>query len=139
MSWKIYKVTNSKSPYTIKLEKNQKLVMIHKYSDGVNFKANDEAQESLSMAAYSLYMYLIKHSNERLWALSCVDVVNKKLFGRSTYHAAVNELIEKKYLATGCIDIGTEYIAENSYHFYESPSLNPKCDNRRIAASNEIF
>lgn len=126
MSYKIYKVENNDSPYAVVVEKNQKLVQIHKYSEGVNFKANDEAQESLSMAAYSLYMYLIKHSNGRVWALSCTDIVNKKLFSRTTYHAAVTELIEKDYLVAGCIDIGTELVAENSYHFYECPALRNK-------------
>lgn len=126
MSWKVYRVENNDSPYTVNVDKNQKIVKIHKYTEGVNFKANDEAQEGLSMAAYSLYMYLIKHSNDRVWALSCSDVVNKKLFGKSTYHTAVAELMEKGYLVAGCIDIGTEIIAENSYHFYESPAMRNK-------------
>lgn len=56
MSWKVYRVENNDSPYTVNVDKNQKIVKIHKYTEGVNFKANDEAQEGLSMAAYSQYI-----------------------------------------------------------------------------------
>ena len=69
-------------------------------------------------------MYLIMHENDRVWALSSKDVYAKTQLTEKTYQKAIQELIEKKYLTAGEIDIGTGIkYKENAYHLWEKPSL----------------
>lgn len=111
--------------YAIKVAKNQKVIKIHRIKNSINFKANDKAQKELSLYAYALYMYLIKHEQHRVWALSSKDVYDKTPLTEKTYAKAVKELIEKDYLTKGTIDLGDgnkKYI-DDSYHLWEIPSL----------------
>lgn len=112
--------------YTILLAKNQKLIKIHRIKQGINYKANYEALSMLSPYAYKLYMYLMMHDNDRIWALSSKDVYARTKLTEKTYPIAVKELIENKYLVASEIDVGSEIITENAYNFYEHPLLQYK-------------
>lgn len=110
--------------YKIELSKNQKLIKIHRIKNGINFKANEEAQESLSQNAFSLYIYLIRHEEDRIWALSSKAAYPKTHLTESTYRKAVQELISKNYLTHGTISLGNgEIYKEDAYHLWETPSL----------------
>lgn len=110
--------------YAIQVAKNQKVIQIHRVKSSINFEANYEAMKELSSNTYVLYMYLIMHENDRVWALSSKDVYAKTQLTEKTYQKAIQELIEKKYLTAGEIDIGTEIkYKENAYHLWEKPSL----------------
>lgn len=114
--------------YSIIVAKNQKVIKIHRIQNSINFEANNKAQEELSISAYVLYMYLIKHEQGRVWALSSKDVYNKVHLTDRTYPKAVQELIDKDYLTKGTIDLGKydrTYI-EDAYHFWEYPALREK-------------
>ena len=110
------------STYKIELAKNQKVVQIHRIKNSINFDANYKAIKNLSFAAYTLYMYLIMHSNNRVWALSSKDIYNNTNFTERTYTRAIDELIEKRYLIHGEIDIGGgQTYKENAFHLWEDP------------------
>lgn len=112
--------------YGIQVAKNQKVIQIHRVKNGINFAANYEAMKNLSANGYVLYMYLVMHSNDRVWALSKVDVEEKTPLTEKTYLKAVQELISKGYLTAGEIDIGDGKIwTENAYHLWETPVLKP--------------
>ena len=108
--------------YYIKVAANQKVIQIHRVKNYINFEANYKAMAALSSNAYVLYMYILMHDNRRIWALSSKDVYAKTALTEKTYTKAVAELIEKKYLVKGDIqlDAYTTY-SENAYHFYELP------------------
>ena len=110
--------------YYIKVAANQKVIQIHRVKNGINFEANYKAMAVLSANAYVLYMYLLMHENHRVWALSSKDVYAKTALTEKTYTKAVAELIEKKYLVKGDIqlDACTTY-SENAYHLYELPEM----------------
>lgn len=134
--------------YGIQVAKNQKVIQIHRVKNGINFEANYEAMKNLTSNAYVLYMYLIMHSNDRVWALSKVDVEAKTALSEKTYLKAVQELISKNYLTAGEIDIGGEKPwTEEAYHLWETPSLNPdhgktqvkEAAPQRVEADEEYF
>lgn len=108
--------------YYIKVAANQKVIQIHRVKNYIDFEANYNAMSTLSSNAYVLYMYILMHDNRRIWALSSKDVYAKTALTEKTYTKAVAELIEKKYLVKGDIqlDACTTY-SENAYHFYELP------------------
>jgi hypothetical protein len=113
--------------YPIKVAKNQKVIQIHRVKSGINFAANYEAMKALTSNAYVLYMYLIMHSENRVWALSSKDVFEKTHLTEKTYPKAVQELINKNYLTAGEIYLGlgdTKW-TEEAYHLWEAPSLKP--------------
>lgn len=113
--------------YGIQVAKNQKVIQIHRVKSSINFAANYEAMKNLSSNAYVLYMYLIMHSEGRVWALSKVDVEEKTPLSEKTYLKAVQELISKNYLTAGEIDIGDgKKWTEEAYHLWETPSLKPQ-------------
>ena len=125
--------------YGVQVAKNQKVIQIHRVKNGINFEANYEAMKNLSANAYVLYMYLIMHSEGRVWALSKVDVEAKTALKEKTYLKAVQELIEKKYLTPGDIDIGGEKPwIEEAYHLWETPSLNPDHNKALVAAPQRV-
>lgn len=57
-----------------------------------------KAMNALTPIAYKLWCYLNVNQNEYEFDLSSIDVRPKCNIGRSSYYAAVNELIEKGYL-----------------------------------------
>jgi hypothetical protein len=112
--------------YGIQVAKNQKVIQIHRVKNGINFAANYSAMKELTANAYVLYMYLLMHSNDRVWALSKVDVEDKTQLSEKTYLKAVQELISKGYLTAGDIDIGDGKVwTENAYHLWEAPTHKP--------------
>lgn len=112
--------------YAIVVAKNQKVIQIHRAKNGISFAANYEAMKILTPNAYVLFMYLLMHENNRVWALSSKDVYEKTTLTEKTYPKAVQELINKGYLTAGEIDLGsgTKY-KEDAYHLWESPDLAP--------------
>lgn len=122
--------------YKLELSKNQKVVKIHRIKETINFAENAKVQEELSINAFLLYMYLVRHQQDRVWALSSKDVYPKTHLTESTYRKAMHELIEKEYLTKGTIDLGADGIyKEESYHFWEVPSLRHKS----IPLGEEVF
>lgn len=63
-----------------------------------NIAANKTAMKELSPNAYKLYMYFDLNQDGYTFALSFKDVHNVTGMSDKTYHKAINELIEKKYL-----------------------------------------
>ena len=126
--------------YGIQVAKNQKVVQIHRVKNGINFAASYQSLKDLTANAHLLYMYLLLHSEGRVWALSSKDVYERTHLTDKTYPKAVQELIEKKYLTPGDIDIGTDApFTENAYHFWETPSLNPHALNPQNSTSEDDF
>jgi hypothetical protein len=113
----------------IKVAKNQKVIQIHKIQNGINFEANYKALATLTEHGYILYMYLLMHSNDRIWALSSKDVTARTPLTMNPYNAAVHDLIEKGYLVKKDIDHMEYHFSENAYHFLEDP------DNKEIQKS----
>lgn len=110
--------------YSITIAPNQKVLQIHRIKSGINFEANYEAMKVLSSNAYVLYMYLLMHKDNRVWALSSQDVCAKTALTEETFPTAVDELIEKKYMVQGEICLGgdTKYKTD-AYHLLEKPEL----------------
>lgn len=111
--------------YSIIVAKNQKVIKIHRIQKSINFEANKKAMEDLSDSAYKMYMYLLLHEQNRVWALSRTDACNRTKQKERTYLNSIKELISKKYLTKGTIDLGygDKKYKENAYHLWETPSL----------------
>lgn len=110
--------------YSITVKPNQKVIQIHRVKNGINFEANYEAMKTLSSNAYVLYMYLLMHKDNRVWALSSKDVYTKTPLTEETFPTAVDELIDKKYLVKGEINIcGDTKYKKDAYHLLEKPDL----------------
>lgn len=106
--------------YIIKVSNNQKVIQIHR-KRSINFSANYAAIKNLSANAYVLYMYLLMHSEKRIWALSSKDIYENTPLRKYTLSNAITELQEKGYLVPGEIDLGdNKTYNSNSYHLYES-------------------
>lgn len=100
---------------------NQKKVTIHKKECSkkekyamINIEALKNALNNLSAMATELWLYFAKNQNHHNFWLSMVDVRNFSGMSVSSYHRAVNELIEKGYLIKA-------QTAQNQYEFYEEP------------------
>jgi hypothetical protein len=106
---------------TIKVSKNQKVIQAHRIDKGVNFEASYKAMEKLTSDGYLLYMYLVMHPLNKVWALSSKDVTSRTPLSMRTYNSAVHELIEKGYLVQANIDIKELHFSENAYHLLEDP------------------
>lgn len=107
--------------YAIKVAANQKVIQIHRKSGSITFASNYKAMKALSSNAYVLYMYLLMHSNNRIWALSSEDVYDKTNLTKNTFPKAVEELIATGYLVKGEIDIGGNKFKNNAFHLWEDP------------------
>lgn len=116
-----YEVTNLGTPYGIKVAYNQKVVQIHRLDSGVTFSATKKAQKTLTLYGFVLYMYLLLHEVNRVWALSSKDVYASTSLTEKTYPKAVKDLIDKGYLTQGKIDGGVVEFEENAYHLWEDP------------------
>ena len=109
------------TPYTIKQSNNQKLFQIHR-DQGINFEYNYTALKNLSQNAYTLYMYLIMHNPNRIWALSSKNIFEHTPLKKKTYMLAMHELQDKNYITPGAIKLSDNYIYNNNtYHIWESP------------------
>ena len=123
--------------YFIIVAKHQKVIKIHRIKNAINFKANEQAQKELSIYAYSLYMYLIRHEQNRVWALSSKNVLKNTPLKEKSYLRAVQELINKDYLTKGVIDLGCgdRKYKNEAYHLWEIPSLRTET----IPVGDEVF
>ena len=110
--------------YSVRITHNQKMIYIHR-SRGIDFTFNRRAIKSLSSDAYVLYSYLLLNQPERIWALSSQHVYESTPLKKRTYTKAIQELLEKGYLTAGeFIDQDNNKHQENTYHFWEDPSLS---------------
>lgn len=110
--------------YAIKVAANQKVIQIHRKAGSITFASNYKAMKKLSSNAYVLYMYLLMHSNNRIWALSSEAVYDKTNLTKNTFPKAVEELIVTGYLVEGEIDIGGNKFKNNAFHLWEDPEEN---------------
>ena len=110
--------------YPVRITNNQKMIYIHR-SKGIDFLFNRKAIKNLSSDAYVLYSYLLLNQPERIWALSSQHVYSSTPLKKRTYTKAVQELLEKGYLtAAEFTDQDNNKYQENTYHFWEDPSLS---------------
>ena len=72
------------------------------------------AMKELSGNAFKMWCYLGKNQDKYIFALSREDAIQYCGFSKNKYTAAVNELIEKKFLQ----EAGKQ---KNYYLFYELP------------------
>lgn len=108
----------------MRITHNQKMIYIHR-DKGINFTYNRSAIKNLSSDAYVLYSYLLLNQPERIWALSSQHVYESTPLKKRTYTKAIQELLEKGYLtAAEFIDQDNNKHQENTYHFWEDPSLS---------------
>lgn len=114
-----------KNGYTgrVQVSKNQKIIQIHRIQNGINFEANYKALATLTEHGYILYMYLVMHSDNRIWALSSKDVIAKTPLTKNPYYKAVRDLIENGYLIKGEINMNGMRFSENAYHFVEDNGM----------------
>lgn len=117
----IYILMDNGSTTSLKISKNQKIIKIHRIKNGINFEANFKAMKKLSLNTYVLYMYLMMHDNNRIWALYSQDVMNRTHLTKNTYPNAVNELIDKQYLTSSTINTTDGVFSENVYDLWEDP------------------
>ena len=112
--------------YKITVKNSQKLIQPHRINKGIDFLANRYAIEMLSPHAYMLYMYLLLNSVNCAWALSEDQVAKNTQLTADDLEWTVQELIDKKYLTAGEIDVVGKHYKKNCYHLWEEPSLNPE-------------
>lgn len=122
-----HKVINVKDhnnkDYFVRVANNQKVIQIHR-EKGINFDSNYEAIKTLSTNAYVLYMYMLMHSSNRIWALSSQEVFDNTPLKKRTYMNAMKELQDAKYLTPGVIDLNNgEVYDTNTYHLWENPKM----------------
>lgn len=80
----------------------------------INLQAMQIAMGKLSGNAFKMWCYLGKNQDRFTFALSREDAMQYCGFSKNTYTAAVNELIEKKFLKQS-------EQQKNYYLFYELP------------------
>ena len=112
---------------------NQKVVIIQKNSYKSDFLQIgiaewQEASRVLSPAAFKLYLYLASNASGFKLALSQVAVENAVGISKSSYHRAVKELEEKRYLQ---LDRG------NTYFFQCSSPKNETITEKVSSPKNE--
>ena len=111
--------------YTIRQANNQKLFQVHR-NKTINFTNNYDALKNLSQNAYILYMYMIMHNPERIWALSSKDIFECTPLKKKTYISAMRELQDKNYITPGAIKLSENCTYENNtYHIWESAKMAP--------------
>lgn len=118
--------------FAIKKAHNQKVIQIkraHKITQTLSFRANKIAMQELSTNGYMLYMYLVMHPHNRVWALSSKAIYSETTLTEKPYLGAVKELIAKGFLVPHDIEspYGNWKIKDNAYYFYE--------DRNRIGTS----
>ena len=103
--------------YNIKTSPNQKIITIKKektdkenFYARINLNALERAAQNLKGGGFKLWIYFAKNQDNYTFALSAVEACRFCNFGKTTYHAAVQELIDVGYL------VNTN---GNHYDFYE--------------------
>lgn len=101
-----------------------KMLQIHRYNKGIDFRALDCALYDLSLPALALYIYLDKLPTTLPWGLKESVVLSKTQLTSDSYELALEELIRKGYLTPGEIHLNGKDYLTGSYHFWEAPELN---------------
>ena len=100
----------------------QKLIIIKKKTNAVDFKYMYNALKELSTDAFALYMYLYGIEKNYIWALSSQHVCENSKLSMRTYPKAVKELIEHKYLIRSRLTTDDGIVIDrNIYDFCETP------------------
>lgn len=124
--------------YSIKIVKNQKIVIARRRHNSISFADNREAAENLSTNAYTLYMNLIMNQNNKAWALSSKYVIEKTGLTKNTYPAAVNELINKGYMVASQVFASEGVWSEGVYELYESLAYKAECKESVCYPENQV-
>ena len=110
--------------YPLSFRSQDKMIQIHRYNKGIDFRALDCALYDLSPRALVLYIYLDKLPTTMPWGLKESVVLSKTQLTSDGYDLALEELIRKGYLTPGEIHLSGKDYLTGSYHFWESPELN---------------
>lgn len=110
--------------YSLSFTAQDKMLQIHRYNKGIDFRALDCALYDLSLPALALYIYLDKLPTTMPWGLKESVVLSKTQLTSAGYELALEELLRKGYLTPGEIHLNGKDYVTGSYHFWESPELN---------------
>ena len=110
--------------YPLSFQSKDKMIQIHRYNKGIDFRALDCALYDLSLPALALYVYLDKLPTTTPWGLKESVVLSKTQLTSDGSELALEELIQTGYLTPGEIHLGGKDYLTGSYHFWESPALN---------------
>ena len=110
--------------YPLSFYSQDKMIQIHRYNTGLDFRAIDCALYDLSPRALVLYIYLDKLPLTIPWGLKESVILSKTKLTSDSYELAWDELLRKGYLSPGEIHLNGKNYLTGSYHFWESPALN---------------
>lgn len=118
--YRIYADSSGYTFYDITLYPNQKIVQTIKSlpkSYIMDVRANKRAMQELSCHAFILYQHFVQNVSGFVEALSFQAITKSSPLTERKYRDAVNELLEKGYLA-----VVPDYDQFELYRFYENPS-----------------
>lgn len=121
--------------YSINVPAERPVFQVHRIKGGINFEANAEAMKTLSPKSYMLYMLLVSRSIARVWSLSAKSIVKRTTLSENDLENALQELTEHGYWTPGKIDMDGTKFGVNTFHIWESPTLNP---NRSLQPSDQL-
>ena len=110
--------------YPLSFNAQDKMIQIHRYNTGLDFRAIDGALLDLSLPALALYIYLDKLPLTIPWGVKESVVLSKTPLTSDSYELAWDELLRKGYLTPGEIHLNGKDYVTGSYHFWESPALH---------------
>lgn len=110
--------------YSIYVPADRPVFQVHRIQGGINFEANSIAMQTLSPKAYMLYMILVSRPPYRIWALTPSSITKRTTLTKSDLDAALQELADHGYWTEGKINLNGKKFGCNSFHIWESPSLN---------------
>lgn len=84
----------------------------------INIEALNQAMRNLRPAAFDLWIYFAQNQDKYSFYLSCVDACRTCGFGKTAYHKAFDELVDKFYLVR-------DRNNRTHYEFYELPHEDP--------------
>ena len=110
--------------YSISVPEGQAVFQVHRIKGGINFEANAAAMKVLSPKSYMLYMLMICRSPGKVWTLSPSLIQKHSTLSSDDLEAALQELSDHGYWTAGNIDTDGYKFSCDSFHVWESPSLN---------------
>lgn len=120
----------------MKTVENQKIIIVNKEASDkshpysiINLAAAETAGMTLSGNEFKLWFYIAKNQDEYRFALSKADFCRQMNVSASTYHRAVDTLINKGYLVSKN--------NSNTYCFYEGGLSPIEEDTLTIEISEE--
>lgn len=84
----------------------------------INIEALNAAMRNLRPTAFNLWLYFAENQDKYRFYLSCKDACITCGFGKTAYHKAFDELVDKYYLIR---DVDNH----SHYEFYETPHNDP--------------